>query len=398
MATPWAGTDQAILGRGNLDEIRERIRAIFDNRGVDYSQHLDGSTVDGEARLDDIAQRVISGQVALDSVRASVDRIASEFPSGASSPTYSQPRPPGGRRGHRGNLDDRQRDGGQGPGFPSGEGPERDVPQRRDLFAEAKAMFPFLPDDLLRVYVQGWKETDDHQQAVSRMREHPVYEQYFPGNRNSQGLLAMSEADYMAYSEAARKMMRQAGLPEGFYDEAEDIGRFIQNNLSLNEIRARVEDGVMAAQQAPREVRDELARFYGVNDGDLAAFFLDPEKGQKTIMRKFTAAQVGAASQMTGYGNLTASEAERLVGVGVDPNRARQGFSELAGMSQVFEQLVGHRTGGVSRDDQLAGTFEGDANSRNRMRRAQENRVATFGGGGGAASGEQIVGLKSSKK
>lgn len=268
-------------------------------------------------------------------------------------------------------------------------------PRARNFTQEAKRLLPWMPDELIGVYATAWQETGDPSQATAIMRSNQAYERYFPGNKKPNGMLAMSEMDYVSYVDRSRQMMRAAGLPPGFYDEPQDFANFIQNNLSLNEVEQRVNEGYLAAMQAPAEFRTALRDYYGIDTGQLAAFWLDPDRATAVIEREYLAAQLGGTARMTGFGTLNKDQAQRLAQLGIDPNAGAQGFVQLAQQREIMNASIGEETG-LTMDQQLSGAFEGNADLRNRMARRESGRRSAFEGGGGAAVGESgLIGLRS---
>lgn len=190
------------------------------------------------------------------------------------------------------------------------------------------------------------------------------------------------------YRATAKSLFRSAGLPEGFWDSPDDFTKLIINDVSPAELQTRIMDGYVRVANAPQEVKDALQQFYGVSAGGLAAYFLDSQRAVPVLQRQVASAEVGGAAKSTGFGSLAVGEAERLVSEGVDSGQAQQGFSQLATSQQLFNPLDrGEDT--ITRDEQLAGVFEGNANARRRIAERQARRKAAFEAGGSFASSRE---------
>ena len=262
------------------------------------------------------------------------------------------------------------------------------------FYQMVKAAFPELPRGLVRAFADGWAEGGSAEAGLVAMRADPLYDQVFPGNRLEQGGFVLSERDYLVYRERATTLLRRYGIPPTYFDTPEDIGQLVGNRVSLQELEARVRQNYVAALQAPREVRDELARDYGVGIGDLAGFWLDPDRGVEVLQRKFTEAEIRAQALITQYGSVTLPESARLAELGVTGNEAREGFAGLAANRALFDALVGSLETDVTREEQLGAAFGFDQEASRRIQRQRSNRQAVFEGGGGAAqTSEGIVGL-----
>lgn len=230
------------------------------------------------------------------------------------------------------------------------------------------------------------------------MRDRPEYQARFPAIASlaAKGR-AMTESEYIAYEKQATQMMRQAGLPMGFYDQPDDFAALIGGEVSVNELQQRLQMAQTAVFSAPEELRDELERLYGVGMGELTAYWLDPDKAQPLLERQFTSSQIAAQSIRTGYGQLGQGEAERLFEAGVDDAGAQQGFSTLTQLGEVFSALDrGEST--IGRETQQAAVFTGDAAATTEIETRQRRRQATFEAGGGyAGSNEGLAGVGSSR-
>jgi hypothetical protein len=229
---------------------------------------------------------------------------------------------------------------------------------------------------------------------IQNLRQRDEYKQRFIGleRRREAGLPAISEAEYIAYETDVRQMMRAAGLPADFYDSPEDFATFIGNDVSPMEMQARINEGYLAASQAPPEVRQQLETLYGVGQGQLAAFFLDPDRALPLIERQFQASQISAAAQRTTYGSLDAAEAERLASLGITDQEAQQGFGALAERKELFQAMPGIQgEEGIDRAMQQRAIFEGDASALAAIERRAGSRVAQGRGSQGFALGETGV-------
>jgi hypothetical protein len=228
--------------------------------------------------------------------------------------------------------------------------------------------------------IQGW----DAQQAVQHMRETPEYQVRFKAivERQKAGLPAISEADVVSTERQYAAIMQSRGLPSGFYDQPEDFTDFLIKDISPTEMQARVDKGIVAMQMAPPETKAYLQSNYGLTDGELAAYFLDPDKTEALLMKTVTSAQIGGSAARTGFGTLGRSEAEGLTDLGVTEQQAQQGFTDLAKQRELMTSLPGEADNNISQDDQIAAQFGGNADAQRRIKDAAARRVGDFAGGG----------------
>jgi hypothetical protein len=205
--------------------------------------------------------------------------------------------------------------------------------------------------------------------------------------RREAGRTPMSIAQIRDYRDQTRQLFRAAGLPEGFYDTPEDFTKFIVNDVSLPELNDRINNGFVRVANAPPQVRDELQRLYGIDAGHLAAFFLDETKALPLLQQRVATAEIGGASQMAGFGNLSVNEAESLAQRGVTQGQAQQQFGALASAQELFKPLDAGENA-ITRQEQLS-TFDNNAAAQKRIQDRARRRTAQFEGGGGFASSRE---------
>ncbi len=75
-----------------------------------------------------------------------------------------------------------------------------------------------------------------------KLQETPEYKQRFIGNesRRKAGLPVLNPAEYLSVEASYKKIMRDAELPAGFYDQPDDFGKFIGADVSPTELQERV--------------------------------------------------------------------------------------------------------------------------------------------------------------
>lgn len=255
--------------------------------------------------------------------------------------------------------------------------------QKADLKAELDSW------GLSSLYDQAWAMKAAgaaDSQIVDWIRTTDLYKQRFAGNveRQAKGLTPLSEAEYLAYEEQTRQAMRAAGLPPSFYDQPSDFADFIGKDVSASEVNSRIQLGYKLLYQTNNETRAELQRLYGVNDGQMVAYLLDADRALPAIERQVQAATVGGISQLTGYGNLTAGQAERIADLTTSGQQTTQGLADLAS-----KHLL---TAGLSTEQQIEAEFGGNTEFAAQMERRRQALNATFQGGGQYASSQRGVG------
>lgn len=254
-----------------------------------------------------------------------------------------------------------------------------------------------LPTSLADTLWNNWYVNEGRplQQILIDIRTTPEFRQRFPGiaaleERRNRGEAVMvpTVEQYQQLETGLASVLRDAGLPSGFYDEPSDFAKWIGGSTSPKEVQDRIDFARNLAFSAPVEVRQNLDRVYGIEEGELIAWALDPDRVMPELQKKVNAAVAGGMAQRSGFGLLTQSEMEQLAGSGVSAATESR-FGELAQMGQgLFEETIEERQAGsdLGRETQIgyaagSGAAVADIESRRRSRQAQ------FQGGGGAATG-----------
>lgn len=226
------------------------------------------------------------------------------------------------------------------------------------------------------------------------------WKQRFKGNEilRQQGLGVLSPAEYLNLERSYASVMRQFGLPAGFYDSPEDFANIIGNNVSPAELAERAQQATELAKQTDPTQRQLLSSMYGIGEGDIAAYFLDAKRAQPLLQKQLNAVRTGAAARRAGieadYGN--AARFERLNDQGVNPEMAAQGYGQIAREFDTLRNLSKVWGGGNdwTLDDAERATFFGNDDATRERQRLVSQEKAAFSGASGFRSG--VSGRRSS--
>lgn len=206
----------------------------------------------------------------------------------------------------------------------------------------------------------------------------------------------------IAEIQTARLQTRQIISQEGFGDVLPDANAVARDYLvggkSLVELQNRLQAigdqalYITANDPAARADVDALTSYYGVapTRQDLVNFALGGDI--QSLHMKLQAVQIGGKAASTGFGAIDRSTAESLSLGGITADQAQQGFSQLAQGQALFSPLLGHNEDTITADEQIAATFQGNANAARRIARRQAQRVGEFQGGGGFTSSREGFG------
>jgi hypothetical protein len=229
------------------------------------------------------------------------------------------------------------------------------------------------------------------------LRNTDAYQKRFAGNtdRIKKGLTALSPAEYLALEDGYQSLMRNYGLPASYYAKDSLGTQAGFNKLIANDVSAvELEDRIVTAQKrvldAAPEVMTALKRFYpDINNGEILAYTLDPEKGLTDIKRKITAAEIGGAALAAGL-DTSLTDAEYLRRYGVTAETARAGYGAIGGGLERGRQLASiyqqpDYTQAIAEEEVF--NLPGQTESQQKRKKIIGLEKAEFGGQTGVSSG-----------
>ena len=109
----------------------------------------------------------------------------------------------------------------------------------------------------------------------------------FAGNEKlrAAGLPVLSVAEYLSVEKSYAQVMKNFGLPQGFYDDPSDFADFIGNSVSSSELQSRAQMYADAAKREDPAVVEQLTAM-GMGQGDILAFMMDPDRALPLVQRK----------------------------------------------------------------------------------------------------------------
>lgn len=197
-------------------------------------------------------------------------------------------------------------------------------------------------DTILRDMLTGGYEASDINLFMPEIQKTTSFKKRFPGfdARVSNGYNAIDIPTYLQLENQYHRILQQAGLPEGFYDDPSDFGQWIANNVSVDEVAERTTLAVRTAQSIDPTMRSMLTQFYGLTTGDLAAYFLDQSRALPTIERQYNSAQVATWAKRAGFEVTDISRFEDLTDKGVTGEQAAQAYGTVKQLSDTVGRMA----------------------------------------------------------
>lgn len=243
--------------------------------------------------------------------------------------------------------------------------------------------------DLASVVMQYIQQGYDATSIQYLLTQTPEYQRRFSGNaqRISNGLGALSPADYIATERAYQDILRSAGLPQGFYDSPDDFSKWIAGDVSPSEVQSRVNTAVHFAQSTDPTYRTALSAYYGIDSGHIAAYFLDNKRAMPLIQKQANAADIGAAALYNGLHLTNLNDALSYADRGVTSDQARSAYGAIGGFLPEEQAIASHFGQQYSQQTAEHEFLGQDGNAARTRRRLNSGEAALFGGSSGVGNG-----------
>lgn len=240
-----------------------------------------------------------------------------------------------------------------------------------------------LADIVYSNYVNGTVDVNNPEAVLFSIKNTPTYQKRFAANsqRAKAGLQELSPGTYIGLENFYRDTMKTNGLPTGFYDQTDDFTNLIANDISVAEFNTRIQDGYNAVANADPEVKRQMTELYGVSEGQLAAYFIDPARTAPILANQARASRIAARGKELAGIQLTGTLAEDLASRGITDQGATAGFTQLAGYGELRQNLAGEDV--LTQGEQIGAAFGTSTTAADVLSKKRQRRVGEFAGGGG---------------
>lgn len=278
---------------------------------------------------------------------------------------------------HDGGNDDGGDNGGWG-GYPSYDPyAAYDAQRQKNAIAAIKGLLDeYGLSSLYDKIVEYVKEGYDPSTVMILIRTTPEYKQRFPAMETlmKRGR-AISEATYIDYERGAASMEQRYGLPKGML--MGNVTKLLESEVSAMELDERVKLAAAGSLQAPQDLKDTLSSYYGIDQGGLTAYFLDPQIAMPLLEKQYATAQIGTEAIRQNVG-IDVGIASQLQDLGVTQQEAQVGFGEVSrqrGFTSGFGDVV-------SKETLIQGNVAKNQSAQAQIERVSRARVGAFEGGG----------------
>jgi len=240
----------------------------------------------------------------------------------------------------------------------------------KDFGAKDSVMKMFENTGLGQAYIDSLMETIDKvyedniaptdAQVLNSIYNSGAYKTRFAANEAIKKRMAdgkgrpgdrlLTPYEYIQTEKAYEEILKEAGLPPGFYDQQEDFTNFIAMGVSTAELTDRVNIARNALNNADQGIKTALQDFYGLSNSDLTAYLLDKDRAMNVIDSRFkytteeakkmyTSAEIGGAALRAGQMSDKAF-AEEIYAAG-KAGQAESAFQTAATQQRDYKRLMG---------------------------------------------------------
>jgi len=209
----------------------------------------------------------------------------------------------------------------------------------------------------------------------------------FAGNEmlRQSGLPVLSVGEYLSVERSYGQVLRNYGLPAGFYDDPADFAKWIGGNVSANELQQRAQAFADIANREDPAVVAQLASM-GITKGDILAQIMDPTRAMPLVQKKYQQTILGGAARRAGV-VANNDYLGHLAELGITEQQAAQGYGVIGeGLADM------QRTGSIYGEDFGQADFESavfdqNAEATKKQKRLASRERAEFGGSSGVGRG-----------
>jgi hypothetical protein len=224
---------------------------------------------------------------------------------------------------------------------------------------------------------------------------HPTFKARFPAisYENGDWVGKFTPEQYLEYERQAIGVFQAGGLPSSFYDQPQDFTEFIERNVSIVDLAARVNEGFTRVAQAPIQVRQQFAQWFGPQgDGALAAYFLDPDRAMRVMEEQMAAAEIAGTGNILGTAGLDQARATQLAQMGYNGRNSMATFRSLQQQDALFNESVTEGEDLTRVNEGVDAAFGLDEDAAEKIERRRAARVTGLQGGGGMLITQEGIG------
>jgi hypothetical protein len=261
---------------------------------------------------------------------------------------------------------------------------------------QMKALYPWLPWSVARIFANAWAETGDSDLAWATTQASPEFETAFPGIKRRDGSLRMTAEEYAVTIEGYTNVLESVGLNPRLFRSR--FAELIEGDVSPDEFAVERVDPIY---ERIIETSPGIMQWYSQQNGlelsfeAILAAALDPDDiGTKILNRQIGMAEIGGEGIEAGFAP-DVGLVEQLYERGVTRQEAQQEFATAANYVPVLNVLARRHADpddDFDLEEFVAADVFNDPSQRRRMRRLMQQERASFTGGRGMFATDRETG------
>lgn len=239
------------------------------------------------------------------------------------------------------------------------------------------------------------------EQILLELEQQPEYKAAFPEIEARQRrslelglqLEPIGPSQILEYRTRAKALMHSYGLPESFYTNNQNFFDLITNDVSLDELNARLDLSSKRVANAPPEVRAVFEDVFGT-DSDRALFlaFTNVDTTLPALEDMVQVAEAGGAARRFGFG-LSQAEMQRVADINIGYDQAVAGFRQLDASRALFDETITETQDLTVGGEGIAAAFGLEGGARALEQRSQARTAETAGSAGSLVETRGVTGL-----
>ncbi len=187
--------------------------------------------------------------------------------------------------------------GGGGSSSTKPQGPSFD-----SALATARALFGFMPEEVINEYAKQWIKYDDTELAIAQTRQSDAWNKNFSYLKRDDGTLIMSEAESLSVKASYAETLREVGITDSsqFDNKFNDL---ISGEVSAAEFQQRVDLVYNQVVNQIPEVERLYRERYNINVDQPTIFgaLIDDEISDKVLSGDIQTLQLQAQASIRGF-------------------------------------------------------------------------------------------------
>lgn len=223
----------------------------------------------------------------------------------------------------------------------------------------ARSLYPYLPDAVLNKFVDYYAASDNNTDvALGKLRQDPIYDTYFPGNKREDKTVRYNESEYLAVKENYKFTLEDYGINAELFEDT--FSSLIAGDVSPSEFKTRIAVTFEGIKNNIPQVKEFYSSNYGIDLTDEAIFAaaIKPDIGEAVLTKQIAISQIGGEARAAGFGDeIGLAQSIELQEAGISQGQARKLFRQGQTDVQSIQELQ-MRSGRELSEEELFGIDE----------------------------------------